>query len=282
MVILWDSTAPDALFYKIAQVGWGIGYCLLLCISVVLACLSLRQARRLELPREAHVRSVLQLLLACGGLLSIALFVKSSSATVPSFGGSRYLLPLWVSTPAVLWPLWHRVVSIQRFAKIQYVFTLFRLSIIFLIFLALITSMSYLFSQIPNAQKDDQKVTLLMQKLDEMHITRFYTEYWSCARLVFASQEKLICGDTWGNLTHGYDRYMPYLEDMLHTENPAFVYVSTSSCIKDLEQAMMKNHISYRYTAYEGYIIIQPTHRIPGVPLYQPAPPIPGLAPYQP
>jgi hypothetical protein len=249
---------------------------------VVLAFLSLRQTRRLKLPREAYVRSVLQLLLACGGLLSIALFVKSSSAVVPSFGGSRYLTPLWISTPAVLWPLWHRVIHIQRFSKIQYSFTLFRISTIFIIFLVLITSISYLFSEIPKAQKADQETAHLMQKLEEMHVTRFYTEYWSCARLIFASQEKLICGDTWGNLTHGYDRYMPYLEDMLHTTNPAFVYPARSASLKDLEQAMVKNHILYRSTAYEGYIIIQPTHPIPGVPLYQPPSPIPGLVPYQP
>jgi hypothetical protein len=270
MVILWDSTAPDALFYKVAQLGWGIGYCLLLCLSVVLALVSLRQARRLKLPRETYVCSVLQLLLACGGLLTIAIFVKSSSATVPSFGGSRYLTTVWISTPAVLWPLWNGVIRIQRFSKIQYLFPVFRISIILMIFLGLITSMSYLFSEIPHAQQDDRTRTLLVHKLEEMHITRFYSEYWTCARLMFDSQEKLICGDTWGNLTHGYDRYMPYLDAVVQANNPAFVYPVGYSSLTELDHALKRTHTPYHLTTYEGYVIIQPEHRIPGVPLYQP------------
>jgi len=142
--------------------------------------------------------------------------------------------------------------------------------------------MSYLFSEVPKAQRTQQETARLIQKLEEMHVTRFYTDYWSCARLIFASQERLICGDTWGNLTHGYDRYKPYLEDMLHTPNPAFVYSAESLSLKDLKQAMDKNHIVYSSTVYAGYVIVQPERPIPGVLLYQPAPPIPGFVPYQP
>jgi hypothetical protein len=271
MVLLWDSTAPDALFYKVTQLGWGIGYCLLLCLSVVLALVSLRQAHRLKLPREASVCAVLQLLLACGGLLSIVIFVKSSSAIVPSFGGSRYLVPLWISTPAVLWPLWNGVMRIKRFPKVQYLFRVFRISIIFMIFLGLITSMSYLFSEIPHAQQDNQARMLLVQKLENMHVTRFYSEYWTCARLIFDSQETLMCGDTWGNLTHGYDRYQPYLDAVQRAKNPAFVYPVGHASLAELHHALKTTHTPYRSTTYVGYVIIQPEHRIPGVQLYEPS-----------
>ena len=69
---------------------------------------------------------------------------------------------------------------------------------------------------------------------------------------------------------------------MLHTTNPAFVYPAQSASLKDLSQALAKNHILCRSTAYEGYIIIQPARPIPRVPLYQPPSSIPGLALYQP
>lgn len=270
MVILWHSTAPDALFYKVVQLAWGIGYCLLLCLSVVLALFSLRQARKLNLPREATVCSVLQLLLACGGLLSLAIFVKSTSATVPSFGGSRYLTPLWISTPAVLWPLWRGLIRIKRFPQIQSIFIVFRISLILMIFLGLISSMSYLFSEVPQAQQDYQVRTLLVHELEELHITRFYSEYWTCARLMFDSQETLMCGDTWGNLTHGYDRYMPYLDAVVHAKNPAFVYPIGYPSLTELDHALKATHTPYHSMTYEGYVIVQPAHRIPGVPLYQP------------
>ena len=216
------------------------------------------------------MRSVMQLLIASGGLLSIAIFVKSSSAIVPSFGGSRYLTPIWISTPAVLWPLWNGVLRTRRFPKLQYVFTGLRISIIFMIFLVLFTSTSYLFSEIPDAQKDAQARTLLIHKLEEMHVTRFFSEYWTCARLVFDSQEKLMCGDTWANLTHGFDRYMPYLNAVLQVKNPAFVYPVGYPSLTDLHRALRRTHTPYRSTTYQGYVIIQPAHPIPGVQLYEP------------
>jgi len=132
------------------------------------------------------------------------------------------------------------------------------------------TSMSYLFSDIPQAQQDDRTRALLVQKLEEMHITRFYSEYWTCARLIFDSQETLMCGDTWGNLTHGYDRYMPYLNAVLHAKNPAFVYPVGYGSLAELDHALKTTHTLYHTTIYEGYVIVQPAHRIPGVQLYEP------------
>jgi hypothetical protein len=268
MVIFWDSSAPDAPFYKGTQLAWGAGYCLLLCLSIGLAIVAIRQARKLELPHETFVRLVLQLLLGCGGLLSLVIYTKSTSGLFSSFG-ARYLCTLWISTPAVLWPLWKGVFRIQRFSRIYYIFTAFRISIIFMIFMGFIVSMSYIFSEIPNVQKENHSRALLIQKLQEMHITRFYSEYWTCARLIFVSQEKLICGATEENLTHAFDRYMPYRTAVMAIRNPAFVFPVGFPGLTNLEHALIKTHTPYRHIVYEGYIIVQPEHPIAGVPLYR-------------
>ena len=130
--------------------------------------------------------------------------------------------------------------------------------------------MSYLFTDVSQAQQDDRTRVLLVQKLDELHITRFYSEYWTCARLIFDSQEKLMCADTWGNLSHGYDRYMPYLNAVIKAKNPAFVYPIGYASLGELDYALRVSHTPYHTIIYAGYVIVQPAHRIPGLQLYRP------------
>jgi hypothetical protein len=102
-----------------------------------------------------------------------------------------------------------------------------------------------------------------------LHITRFFSEYWTCNRLIFQTQEQLVCTDTWGNLTHGYDRYMAYRTMVDVDPNPGFVYPTGSGHIAELEAALKATHTPYRRFEIAGFVIYQPAHHIPGVKLYE-------------
>ena len=134
---------------------------------------------------------------------------------------SRYLILVWISTPAAFWPLWRGFGLVIRSAKLQITFTALRISFIFLIFLGLGVSSTITFSNVGEAQQFAQSHQELEQKLISLHITRFFSEYWTCSPLIFATQEKLICASTDegtdGGLMHGIDRYFPYRIDVMQS-----------------------------------------------------------------
>jgi hypothetical protein len=102
-----------------------------------------------------------------------------------------------------------------------------------------------------------------------LHITRFFSEYWPCYPLIFASEERLICSNTDSISQHGFDRYGPYKDAVLSAPNPGFLYPEGSSTLADLLHILTKTHTPYHATICAGYVIIQPAHRIPSLLLYQ-------------
>jgi hypothetical protein len=230
----------------------------------------LKAARHSPFAHRAYVQATLHLLLVLAALLTIVLYIKGGATNIDAFNGARYLLIIWISTPAVIWPLWRGIVQIHHSQKLHLALTAWRLGIIIMLFLVFFISTYNIFSGVASAQQTRQTTTLLAQKLQDLHITRFFSEYWTCYPLIFASQEKLICTDTWPHLTHGYDRYVPYRDAVTHANNPAFVYPVDSANLTDLMHALETTHTPYHSMTYEGCVIIQPAHPIPGVALYQP------------
>jgi hypothetical protein len=43
-------------------------------------------------------------------------------------------------------------------------------------------------------QPDSQRHVALIAYLHERHITRFYTDYWTCYKVVFATDQRVACG----------------------------------------------------------------------------------------
>ena len=270
LVTTWPSATPHPFLHKVLQIGWSVGYLLLLCLSLLLGLLTLKAARTSAFTRRAYVQTTLHLLLVCAALLTIVVYIKGGATNIDAFNGSRYLLIVWISTPAVLWPLWQGMVQIRHAQKLHLALTTGRIGIILLIFLVCFMSTLKIFAGVASAQQTQQTTTRLTQKLEELHITRFFSEYWTCYPLIFASQEKLICANTNPVLKHGYDRYWPYRAAVMHVKNPAFVYPLNSVYLTDLEHVLQITHTDYHLITYEGYVIIQPAHPIPGVALYQP------------
>jgi hypothetical protein len=270
LVTTWPSSISHPFLHKVLQDGWSVGYLVLSLISLLIGIRTLKAARFSHASRRVYVQTTLHLLLIFAAFLTISLYINGGASITDAVGGARYLMIIWISTPAILWPLWYYgTVQMRHTQKLHFVLTIGRIGITFILFMVLFVSTLNILPSLAPAQKTQQTTLLLTQKLEALHITRFFSEYWTCYPLIFTSQEKLICGNTDPVLQRGYDRYWPYREAVLHTKNPAFVYPVNSNNLADLIHALNTTHTPYHALIYEGYSIIQPQHPIPGVPIYQ-------------
>jgi hypothetical protein len=120
---------------------------------------------------------------------------------------TRYLVGLLVITPGILWPLWQltglekRRVSLKATAR-----WLSRASLI-LAALVVLGSTIATITTVPTAYANTQKQEKLAQDLLKMHVTRLYLEYWTCYRLMFQSQEQILCARPPYPTVVGGDRY---------------------------------------------------------------------------
>jgi hypothetical protein len=233
------------------QAMWGFGYAVLMIVAGIMAILGLRRYR---CDRPEVIKESARILLLLAGILTIILYIRGGASTGDTWGASRYLICTWVSIPALLWPLWRLPWRSARFASFA------------LLFIVLAHSMVMTFAVISNARVENTQMYTFASYLEKKHITRFYSDYWTCNRIIFYTQEKLICGNTdvtpHNRLVHGYDRYKPYLQVLLDAKDPAFVYPSTNITIGVVEYYLKKKGISYTVHEADGYTIIAPKESV--------------------
>jgi hypothetical protein len=130
--------------------------------------------------------------------------------------------------------------------------------------MVLLYSTAMIFVQsVPATQATEQNVATLESTLEQMHLTRIYSDYWTCAVVILETQEQVICGSTDNNLAHISDRYAPYLAMVEAAPNLTFVYKDGAAQLATLNQYIDRYHIQYQRTEVPGYVIYQITGKIP-------------------
>lgn len=211
------STLPCGIF----QGGWSLGYVLLLGSGLFLsarACVHLMRQRPDHQPAsteetQAGLRNFARLMHLLSAVLVITLYVTSPlSGLKPA--STRYLVGLLVATPGILWPLWRcaRLETWRPGLKIP-VRWLNRTSLtracLVLAALIVLAGTVYTVTTVPQASADTQQQQKLVQDLLKMNIRRIYVEYWICYRLLFQSQEQILCARPPYPQVIGGDRYSP-------------------------------------------------------------------------
>lgn len=206
---------PSTLSCSLIQGGWSAGYMLLLIAGLCMAggaCWKFWRRRRAQhqpLSEEERQESATQfarLMLLFTGILVIGLYLRSPLSGLKPVS-TRYLVGLLVITPGILWPLWQltglekRRVSLKATAR-----WLSRASLI-LAALVVLGSTIATITTVPTAYANTQKQEKLAQDLLKMHVTRLYLEYWTCYRLMFQSQEQILCARPPYPTVVGGDRY---------------------------------------------------------------------------
>jgi hypothetical protein len=109
-----------------------------------------------------------------------------------------------------------------------------------------------IWSEVPIRQAAYDSQAHLTQDILNLGVTRIYSDYWTCARLTFQSQERLICAALDEHLQEGENRYMPY-RDIVHADpHPGYVFQTGS------QQANLLAHMlgsRYRHYLFEHYVV---------------------------
>jgi hypothetical protein len=270
--------------------SWSLAFLFFLAISsvAVLGTLWLlwrrwrRQAwsakNRLELVRY----SARLLLIACALLTIIAYLRSVASLNGPAIF-SRYMIGVWIALPAVLWPLWIGTVWIVGELSRKIVLWFARGSKVFcgggllLILCVSLFGTSVTLKEIPEARAADAQERQLIDGLLGKNITHIYTEYWTCNRIAFQSQERVICGVLnfeKCTLVSKVNRYQPYYDTVSKDANSAYVVPMQYSCDKAIEARLRQKNIEYRRFELANNIVYQPlkqkTMRMSLVPLHVP------------
>lgn len=212
--------------------------------------------------RQSIIRQVGRLaLLASAGMTFVPFILSTSPALFPYTMG-RYLVCLQLAIPAVLWPIWSSATKLKSFKVSKRLLLPNNLLSLGNLLLLLLVGATYLrgsigiIQHLPSTQATYQQRQVLLNTLLRNHITRFYSEYWTCNNLIFESQEQLICSNLLGrNLGPGQDRYQPYHDAVASTPHPGYVFPLGSDQAKGLDNRRGHLDIHYRRLIIPGYLI---------------------------
>lgn len=239
---------------------WGIAYIVLWGSAALLALRSFwhywRKRHILE-KRQAAIRQAARLMIlgsAGGTLLLYALFPPAALTPLAS---SRYLVGVLIGIPAVLFPLWSGFSSQKSTVmKLKRVFQASRSMVIVFIYLVWLLGIITVFQLVPQIQAVNQQQQSLIEHLLQRGATHIYTDYWTCNRIAFQSNERIICSVLDSGLQPGLNRYPPYRS--LVSADPHAFYVFPSASPQDTRFSLRNIKLHYQHSIFAGYAIYQP------------------------
>jgi len=237
---------------------WGLGYLLLWLLAALLTIRALWRARKEHGEQRQRVLLAARLCLLAGAGLAIAAYAASSAPLGMPQSHARYLIGLLIATPAIIWPLWEGLTALPlaqaRFRVIASAALLGLVAASFLLGTALT------FGDVPSAQMADQQQATLINGLLRSGATRIYSDYWTCDRVAFVSQERIICGVLNNTLQPSHNRD-PHAYGIVSADpHAAYVFTANSVQLQTLEQHLQATGTTglYRRFVIEGYVVYEP------------------------
>ncbi len=286
----WSAASAPCLA---ARGLWGASYLGLLALACAIEAQTLRglwragrAAWKPEQRRAAAISaSRLAALLAPAG--TVALFTLSSaSATAPAIY-DRYLISFLIATPVMLGSLWARAASsaarvwprpFHATAPRALPWSRLAVGTVYAGLLATLLAGVAGAWRLTAAQPAFFRVQNdLIQRLIAGGDTRVYSEFWTCYRMIFLSDERVVCSVLNADLTHRPSRYAPYDALVAATTNPAYVFPLRTSQAVNFERAARQHGWRVSVTIVDGvygiYHVEQFTPGATSPPAAQPATP---------
>ena len=229
--------------------------------SVLLRAKELRDIEQ----QWVQVRYIARLLLLGAAVLAICIYTLSSAPVdLPGFH-ARYLVSLLIATPALIFPLWNAAIlrPVQTFEHIKVYACR---SILILVWLLLLIGTIIAFSEVPAARAAEQQRQDLIANLKRIGVTRFYTEYWTCYNLIFASHEQVVCAILKSDLQPWNNRAPRYFDMVKADPHAAYVFPLDTSMLPANYHALpvVERKVAqagpgkYRRYEFDGYVVYQP------------------------
>ncbi len=268
----FQQSHPPTEYCRLVGTGWSLIYLFLILLSIGYSVLTLQnllvpihQWQR-ECPyekRKALILQTVQLLLATSAVITLILYIHSYSVVGWPAATSRYLIGLWLVTPLTLWPLWVGVRLLRRtfVEREKRILHTWRVAggASFLLLWALFGIFSYgighTLTEIPAAQGAEQQEQRLIEGLLKQRITHIYTDYWTCDRIIFESQEKILCAVVNPNMQPGLNRYPLYYTKVSHDLTSAYLFPTIMKYDKKIEYILGRERKTYQRFLFEGYTV---------------------------
>ncbi|QBD81778.1 hypothetical protein EPA93_39725 [Ktedonosporobacter rubrisoli] len=263
---IYGTWKADSLPCMLIQGGWGVGYLVLLGLATLSGLKPLvmlwrqRQAGQ-RLTEEEHYilrLHIVRLLLLCSIWVTLLSYASSPIAAEKPWS-TRYLVGLALTLPAALSILF----SEMHFPSLKYLSQkgyqkLWRWLASGLIGLTLLAGTMLDFSDLPLAFAHERQQTQLIHDLLRRGIRHIYSGYWDCDRLIFESQEHLICGVVEVDLRPGLNRYPAYQHAVQADPQAAYVFPEHSDFAQAFAQRQQQSHRRYQQLHIDGYITYLP------------------------
>jgi hypothetical protein len=262
-----EHLGPHGLQCTLLYGGWGLGFITLCMLAVLLAIPGLykfwshfRIQKVSSEDRQDAIRDSARLVLLGGTGLTLLLYALSPQTAVLPFRSVRYLTPLLIAVPAVIWPLWLGASRIQKLplfkrASIKVIFCRALLLLIAVIFLLDTISA---FGEIPKAQAVTQQQTRLIQDLLRIHAKHIYSDYETCYWVIFATNEQVICSPLEGRKLDPFNKYPLYGTIVKSDPNSAYVFPLHSPQAVTFAQKATASPGRYHRLEFDGYVIYAP------------------------
>jgi hypothetical protein len=96
----------------------------------------------------------------------------------------------------------------------------------------------------------------LIADLERLGVRHMYTDYWTCDKVAFLSQERITCESLKAGLErHGFNRYPPYVAAVEADPQAAYVFPASSSQALALAQQARDPAWPYTLTRMDGYVV---------------------------
>ena len=118
------------------------------------------------------------------------------------------------------------------------------------------------FIEAPSATVTLDQQEVFIQRLERMHITHIYSGYWVCDRLIFESQEHIICSVLDENMKPGLTRYSQYSNIVRDDPKVAYVFTTNSDFRPQKSINALEKNTSYQKFSMPGYVVFYPNHKV--------------------
>ena len=262
-----SDASPHSLACTLVHTAWSAGYLLLWLLSVLLTIRMLWKLRsRMRAgsseERREVVLHVARLCLLASAALALTIYTVSSGPQDAPHSHARYLVDLLIVTPALLWPAWRSATAMKemvpgRFSRSR-LRIMFNRGVLLLITLLFLLGSISIASDLSSSQEANQQQGELIATLEHIGATHIYSDFWTCNRITFVSQEKIICGVTDSDLSPTHNYYAPYYT-VVHAD-PHSAYVFTYDIFQKVSilHEAKRSGRGFRRFVFAGYIIYQP------------------------
>ena len=264
-----SDASPHALQCVILHTGWSTGYIILWTLAVLLTVKALWKLRaRMQAgsaeQRQEIVLHFARLCLLANAAVAVVGYAVSSGPQDAPHSHARYLLTLLIVTPAIIWPIWSAASKPlvkespkQRFARSRAAVILNRGILLLIAVLFLMGTIS-IASDLPSSQQANQQQNELIARLEQVGATHIYADFWTCNRIIFVSQEKIICGVSDSTLIPSHNYYAPYYTIVHADLHSAYVFTYDIFQKTDILHKADRLGHGFRRFVFDGYIIYQP------------------------